>query len=110
LSDEDLFAARKRIIESALLDECQGFLIDLRQVESSSLTTPAIHRLARLDYSRCQGPRLAVVTDLDVLFGMSRMFQGLHESRSLTLEVFRQLGPAIAWLEAEREAQEEALS
>ena len=42
---------------------------------------------------------LAIVTDNDVAFGMARMYQILCERLPIQIGVFRQLDPALVWLD-----------
>jgi hypothetical protein len=47
---------------------------------------------------RIVGPT-AIVADNDVVFGMARMYAILCEFVEAPVEVFREVGPALAWLE-----------
>ncbi len=104
LSDEELLTQRRRIVETCMLDDLDGLLVDLRSVVNSEISTATIERLARLDHSRCGLLRIAIVAPQDVLFGLSRMYhQNLQSAGGPPVEVFRDIAPALSWLRREGE-------
>ena len=80
------------------------FQPDFRQlVDMSELTEIRVGSGVIRDASRNQffspGVRRAVVANSDAAFGMARMYAIASENAGQTIEVFRDINPAKAWLE-----------
>ena len=75
--------------------DARGATTDLTSAQVRSLVTltEALARKARFG-------ALALVTDNDVAFGMARMYQILTDVLPVEIGVFRELGDALAWLDA----------
>jgi hypothetical protein len=75
--------------------DARGATTDLTpdQVRSLVMLTDALVRKGKFG-------ALAIVTDNDVAFGMARMYQILVDALPVQIGVFRELGDALAWLEA----------
>ena len=75
--------------------DARGATTDLtpEQVRSLVTLTDALVRNGRFG-------ALALVTDNDVAFGMARMYEILADGLPVQIGVFRDLGDALAWLDA----------
>lgn len=77
-------------------------LVDGRDIDVMAVTPDGQKRLADLASTateRLRGGRVAMVASTDVTFGMFRMWQLRRESMGFEVGVFRELAPALAWLE-----------
>jgi hypothetical protein len=97
LTDEDLYTHQREMLAdpsfSADFSQLSNYL-DVTQVQVS---TPAIHSLAASRSFR-PGVRRAIVVSSELSYGLSRMFQMLHEESGENTEVFRDLSEARRWL------------
>jgi hypothetical protein len=77
-------------------------LLDVRAVTDADVTGADIRRIAELERL---GPnrisRMAIVTGSAVTYGLSRMFQMLADEADYQIEVFRELGDALKWIDRE---------
>ena len=77
-------------------------LVDGREITDMAVTPDGQLRLAELastSMDRLRGGRVAMVASTDLTYGMFRMWQLRRESLEFEVRVFRELGPALAWLE-----------
>lgn len=77
-------------------------LVDGREIDFMAVTPDGQRRLADLASTatdRLRGGRVAMVASTDVTYGMFRMWQLRRESMGFEVSVFRELAPALAWLE-----------
>ena len=72
-------------------------LLDMTEL-TEILITPGTVRQASRDQFFAPGVRRALVAGDDVSFGMARMYAIASESQGQTIQVFRQLEGAKAWL------------
>lgn len=85
-------------------------LLDLRAVEQVDLTGGAVRaevvtERAQIEAAQApKNPALAIVADREVLYGIARMYQILHEGSGLTVEIFRSMQEAREWIESLGEA------
>jgi len=70
---------------------------DLLSVERAEITAAGLRELASLNPFG-KGARRAVVVGSDELFGLARMHELLRQPDRDELQVFREIGPALAWL------------
>jgi len=76
-------------------------LIDARSA-TTNVTADQVRRLAHRAADMLSSVRLgptAIVTDNDVVFGMSRMYSVFAQRTGAAVEVFRDFDAASAWLE-----------
>ena len=79
-------------------------VIDARAA-TTKLTSDEVRSLVALTDTLLRKGRfgaLALVTEIDMAFGMARMYQILVESLPVEIGVFRDLGDAVAWLDTVR--------
>lgn len=100
LDDEELGSLVQRLRQDPRLEAEIDLLVDLRPVVTAEISTALVRRLAQGSAPRT-ARRVALVTDLDVIFGLARMFQSLRGGE-VAMEVFRSFADALAWLEEER--------
>jgi hypothetical protein len=75
-------------------------LWDVRDA-TSTLTSDEMEKLARAALARDTGgsARVAIVTDVDVVYGLSRVFEVYRQSNDVEVRVFRDSEEAERWLE-----------
>ena len=97
LSDEDLRGLYDRIRADPAFDPSFRQLCDLRSV---TRITTSIETLRFLAQSRIflPGAKRAFVVGREVDFGLARLFQAYSEVEGGTVEVFRNMAEAEAWL------------
>lgn len=109
LSDADLLEQRVRIRDDPAFHPGYSFLVDLRAVTEVLLSAQVVARLAR-DPLSAPGARRAIVvppaepgasTPHPLAFGLGRVFQSIAALRGEDVEVFTDLGRAVAWLRGE---------
>ena len=101
LSDEDLRGLYDRIRADPAFDPSFRELCDLRSV--TQITT-SVETLRFLAQSRIflAAARRAFVVGREVDFGLARLFQAYSEAEGGTVEVFRNMPDAEAWLGLEQ--------
>ena len=72
-------------------------LLDMSELTEIRISTERVRQASR-DQFFSPGVRRALVARDDVAFGMARMYAMASESQGQTIEVFRELGAAKAWL------------
>ena len=97
LSDDDLRGLYDRIRADSAFDPSFRQLCDLRAV---TRITTSIEMLRFLAQSRIflPGAKRAFVVGREVDFGLARLFQAYSEVEGGTVEVFRKMTEAEAWL------------
>ena len=97
LTEDDLRELYERIRSDPAFDPSFRQLCDLREVTKITTTAEALRFLAQ---SRVFSPdsRRAFVVGRAVDFGLARMFQAYSEVAGQTVEVFREMDEAEAWL------------
>ena len=97
LSDEEVVELYQKIRDDPAFNPAFRQLCDLRKVTKITTTVETLRSLAQ---SRifAPGARRAFVVDRQVDFGLSRLFQAYSEVEGATIEVFREMEEAKAWL------------
>ena len=97
LTDEDLRGLYDRVRADPAFDPSFRQLCDLRSV---TRITASVETLRFLAQSRLFLPaaRRAFVVGREVDFGLARLFQAYSEAEGGTVEVFRNMADAEAWL------------
>ena len=97
LTDEDLRDLYEQIRTDPAFKPTFRQLCDLREVTKITTTAESLRTLAQ---SRVftPGSRRAFVVGRAVDFGLARMFQAYSEVEGQTVEVFREMDDAEAWL------------
>ena len=97
LTDKDLSLHQADLLADPSFDASFDQLWDLRAITDTTVTQRALRQLAS---SRSYTPesRRAIVAPHDLSFGLSRMFQLLHDSAPEEICVFRNLDEARNWL------------
>ena len=75
-----------------------ALLIDLRQADGKSVTSPGVRALATRPLIFSAASRRAVVVPSDLGFGMARMYEMLREGRGGGMRVFRDYDEARRWV------------
>lgn len=113
--DLTIFVGEGSITKDEIIDAVRNFydarhttkvLWDLREADSSGLTSDNVKQIAKVldDYGGvCEGVRTAIVTPVNVTYGLSRMLISYMESKnphvSVLMNVFSSLESAHAWLD-----------
>jgi hypothetical protein len=97
VTNEDLFGVQDRLAVDPAFDPQYGMLYDFTGVTDAAVTHDAIAAL-RVRDPFARGARQAVVVDSDVAFGLSRMYELLHELHEEEFRVFRDPLEAHRWL------------
>jgi hypothetical protein len=97
LSNEDLEDHYAWMTADPAFDPEFRQLADLREVTELALNSSNIARAATKPAFDAQARR-AIVANSDIAFGLSRMYAIYAEGRGQTVEVFRTIEEAEAWL------------
>jgi hypothetical protein len=97
MTDEDLRDHQRRLRSDPAFDRSFDQLWDLQEVTLVEVTSATLRELAQAR-SFDPGTKRAVVAPEDVVYGMARMFQTLHDEAPEELNVFRTLEEAKDWL------------
>ena len=76
-------------------------LSDVRALDALEVTPEGVRQFVtqdRSDAARLTGYKLAIVVSQDLAFGMARMYQMLTEAHVPSVQIFRDLDQAKAWL------------
>ncbi len=95
--DDDLLDHKRSLSADPEFDPGFRQLFDFRKVTTAELTTACVRQLVR-DNPFEKGARRAVVCDIDLLFGLARMFEMLNGDGPDEVRVFREMSDALAWL------------
>jgi hypothetical protein len=101
LTDDDVLAHRQVLTSDPQFSQTMRELSDLRQVTDFRVTVACIRAMVAADVKTVSAGgmhKLAVVTDNDVAYGMSRMYQALDDPHIRSVGVFRTYEEAAAWL------------
>lgn len=104
LTDEDLLALVRRLQPDPDFHPHFSHVVDARGVTEMAATSQGLRSLA-LASPFADDARAAIVAVCDLVFGMARMYQIASESRGRTVQVFRDLHEALAWLGVPKAAQ-----
>ena len=97
LSDEDLRGLYDRIRDDPAFDPSFRQLCDLRKVTRITTSIETLRFLAQ-SHVFLPGAKRAFVVGREVDFGLARLFQAYSEVEGQTVEVFRSMSEAEAWL------------
>jgi hypothetical protein len=97
LSDDDLRRLYDRIRDDPAFDPSFRQLCDLRTVTKITTSVDTLRSLAQTSIF-LPGARRAFVVGREVDFGLARLFQTYSEVEGGTVEVFRNMADAEAWL------------
>jgi hypothetical protein len=100
---EELLAHARTAVETLVAHGMHLHLVDLRRVDSADDLVDTFYDLNReaTGTSHLRVVRTAIVAEADLVFGLSRMYQGVATTRSPDMEVFRSMDEATAWLTGE---------
>lgn len=93
----DLAAHASHLERDARFNPSFAQVVDFRSVERVEVGQADVAASARRGLF-AKGSRRALVAHSDVLFGLSRMFEILHEATGAEAAVFRDLNAGIGWL------------
>jgi hypothetical protein len=97
VTDHEVLDHNRMLRADRAFDSHYRQLVDMTGVTELRITTDLINETARDQFFEA-GTRRAIVASSDAVFGMARMFALRAESVGQTIEVFRESGPAEAWL------------
>ncbi|MEM9404944.1 MAG: hypothetical protein AAGA81_02805, partial [Acidobacteriota bacterium] len=93
--------SHREALVAALGSQPEREILDLTGVEQVDLTGGAVRAEVSLDrahlevFEQLEDPRLAIVADREVLYGLARMYQILLEGSRLTIDIFRSSEEAV---------------
>ena len=97
----DIINSTLEIVEHPNFTEGLNLLADLRPIKQLDVSAADIRRLIEL-YRKLHGRlgygQYALVTNSQVIYGMSRMYQIMAERMPFVVEVFREKEVALRWL------------
>lgn len=99
LTDEDLLGHQRRLMRDADFRSHLNQLWDLHDLDRIDISANAIRTLAR-NNPFGNGSRRALVVDSPLSYGLARMFQVYADESPDEVEIFKDHGTAIDWLEA----------
>ncbi len=97
LTDSDLIEHQRKVLVDPEFDPHLRQLWDLREVTAADVSSETLRELARAT-SYAPDTMRALVAPGDVVYGLARMFQTLHEHAGEDLRVFRSIEDAKQWL------------
>jgi hypothetical protein len=101
LSDPDLYEAFSALWLAPDYDPGLDELVDLTGVTGVGVTAAGLRRLADTSEALHRGTpavRVAIVAPDNLLYGLSRMYEGFASASPSEHRVFRSFGDARAWL------------
>jgi hypothetical protein len=98
LTDDDILAHYKRLVEDPGFKPTFRQLCNMGEVTRIEATTELLRRLARQSIF-FPGTQRAFVAVQDSHYGLTRMFQAFCELEGTRVEIFRDTASAEAWLE-----------
>ena len=101
LKETDYIEVRSKLVKDPLFRPGMNQLADFRSVEKHELTSDGIHLFMDQEISLkpiLKGCRLAIVTSSDLHFGLTRMFIVEMGETESSMQVFRDMDEAKAWL------------
>jgi hypothetical protein len=97
LDDGTLLAYVQAVIADPTYDTAAADLFDARAVTDVQITATGLATIAALiRQTNRSSPKVAIVAETPVMFGMARMFEMLRDD--IEVVVFREVGAAIEWL------------
>ncbi|HXF59791.1 MAG TPA: hypothetical protein VN539_08195 [Candidatus Saccharimonadales bacterium] len=101
LTDDELLAHARTLRADSRFVRSYGQIVDFRELSKVEVTSDGIILLARQNPFPPEARR-AVVVSTDLVFGMTRMFQGHMEATSEQFGIFREIEPAYEWVGLDR--------
>jgi len=98
ISDQDLLGHARALARDPAFKPSMRQLYDFRDVVDQDIGGATVLELANLSPFG-SGARRAIIVRGDAAFGMARMFQILRDRALDEIQVFRELEPALHWLE-----------
>ncbi len=96
LNANDVDEHRKLLSKDDQFSPAFAHLIDLRSVTDLQISPKGARSLSATPIFGCVTKR-AFVVNSDLLYGMSRIFRGWHDS-ALHMQIFRSMDDAFRWL------------
>lgn len=93
----ELLNERESMRSNPDFDPSFSFLMDLRDVTGLHITNAELRILAA-NSAHDQSAKHAYVVPSDVVFGMARIYAAISKVNDDTVQVFRDIGSARAWL------------
>ena len=97
VTDQDLRGHQKSLLADPAFDPGFSQIWDFQGVEEALVSNDTLKELAAARSFSSQSRR-AVVAPRDVVFGMARMFEMLHQEAPEAFRVFRTAEEARSWL------------
>jgi len=101
LTDDELLAHARTLRADPRFVPSYRQLVDFRDLSDVQVTSDGIILLARQNPFPPEARR-AVVVPSDLVYGMTRMFQGRMEASSEQFGIFREIEPAYEWVGLDR--------
>lgn len=97
LKDEDLQSHQQALLSDPAFAPTFCQLWDFRGIDRVEVSNALLRELAG-SRSFAPGAKRAVVASRDLLYGLARMFQIMHDDAPEDFQVFRTLEDATSWL------------
>ncbi len=104
-SAAEVLAHQEVLADDPAFDPDFHHLFDLTEAETLEISSEQIRSLASVSIFS-PSSRRAVVAPRDLLYGLSRMYEGFRDLAQDRLQIFRSRPEALAWLESEPESDE----
>ena len=102
LSGEELYAATAEVYASTeMLLKSTYQIIDFTKVTFLEVSTAMVVKIAKLDsdaFALNSGLKTAVISNNDLVFAMSRMWEAYVGEANFQIHIFRDINSAYAWL------------
>jgi SpoIIAA-like len=111
MTTAEVMRMNEEIQQSLTLPQHWSALIDLRDTTDFQIDTEGMQAIVAQDrelFDKYRFQKLAFVTDADLVFGMARMYQSLTATTPVELQVFRDMGEALKWVDIDPTHLEQA--
>ena len=98
LTDDDLLGRARTLAHDPRIRPDMRQLSDFREITELKVHSATIREMVALSPFGT-GARRAVIVGSDASYGMARMYQLLQDTTPESVDVYRELEPALAWLE-----------
>ena len=98
VTDDDLIDHARKVCADSDVPVGARALVDFRDVQEVEVATETIHQVADIFRASTYAPKTAFVTNANVIYGMSRMFEMLRDDSPNEIRVFRVVDEAKCWL------------
>jgi len=99
--DDEFIASYKSLYENDIFDTSMNRLMDLRQADTTQISTDALQQFAELVQEQFKetgaNPKVAVVASKDIFFSIARMYEFFTDVVPLDVAVFHSAEEALAW-------------